>query len=98
MSVLLAVAVNVATGGTLPGALAGAEPWAWPAVGVLAIVTVGLALWHGRLREATPAATPRKLPVPAELPHRSVHFAGRDAELARLSAAVSGGAAVVAIA
>jgi len=106
MSVLLAVAVNVATGGTLPGPLAGYAGWAWPAVGLLAVVTVALAFWQQNLQERSsghpaqlmPASVSSPALVPAELPEQSVHFAGRERELAALRALVDGGARVVAIA
>ena len=58
-SVLLAVAVNVATGGELPGRLAPLEPFAWPAVAVAALVTAVLAFWQQR-----PAAPPDPTPPP----------------------------------
>ncbi|WP_433059629.1 NB-ARC domain-containing protein [Dactylosporangium sp. CS-033363] len=59
-SVLLAVAVNVATGGELPGSLASVAWLAWPAVGVLGLVGIGLAIWQQHLANATPPfnATP----------------------------------------
>jgi tetratricopeptide (TPR) repeat protein len=105
LSVALAVAVNVATGGDPPGSLAGLRDLAWPAVGVLALVTTGLAVWQQRLEEheraaAVPAAgrAPRRSPVPAELPAAPVHFTGRAAELERVRAEIDRGATVVAIA
>ncbi|HTJ35165.1 MAG TPA: NB-ARC domain-containing protein [Dactylosporangium sp.] len=51
-SVLLAVAVNVATGGTLPGRLGSVSWLAWPAVGVLGLVGIGLAVWQQRIADA----------------------------------------------
>jgi len=102
MSVLLAVAVNVATGGTLPGRWAGYAGWAWPAVGVLAVVTVALAFWQQNLQDRSPGHQPQPepepVPVPAELPDQSARFAGRVRELAALRVLVDGGARVIAIA
>ncbi|WP_052359426.1 ATP-binding protein [Actinoplanes friuliensis] len=97
-SVLLAVAVNVATGGVLPGGL---QPWAWlawPLVGLLAMVGVGLALWQQRLSAAaSPEAAPPPVALPAELPAAPVVL-GRDGELAALESAVGGGAQLLVIA
>jgi tetratricopeptide (TPR) repeat protein len=42
----LAIAVNVATGGTLPGRLARYQGWAWAVVGLLGAASVGLAIWQ----------------------------------------------------
>jgi hypothetical protein len=52
LSVLLAVAVNVATGGILPGPLHAVSWLAWPAVGQLGGIGMWLAVWQQRLAEA----------------------------------------------
>jgi asparagine N-glycosylation enzyme membrane subunit Stt3 len=52
LSVMLAVAVNVATGGTLPGPLSGVSWLAWPAVAVLAAIAVALAILQQAHAEA----------------------------------------------
>ncbi len=44
LSVLLAIAVNVGTGGALPRPVAALAPLAWPLVGVFTVVTVWLAV------------------------------------------------------
>jgi tetratricopeptide (TPR) repeat protein len=98
LSVLLAIAVNIATGGQLPGPLAPYRGLAWPAVAVLTVTTVGLAIWQFALdppagSHASPVtggttlAAHVPLPVvPAELPPDITTFTGRQAELARLGA------------
>jgi tetratricopeptide (TPR) repeat protein len=48
-TVLLALAANVATGGTLPHPLHSYRAWIWPAVGVLGTLTVLLPLWQKAL-------------------------------------------------
>ncbi|WP_170324023.1 ATP-binding protein [Cryptosporangium phraense] len=98
-SVLLAVAVNVATGGELPGRLAPLEPLAWPAVALAGLVTALLAFWQQR-----PAEPPRR-PVsgegrrgsPAELPAAPALFTGRDREMQEILTAAEDGAPVVAV-
>ncbi len=74
-SVLLAVAVNVATGGQLPEPLAPYAWLAWPAVGLLAVVGTALALWQQHLADRIPS-TPDSpaLPRPAELPAAPAMF------------------------
>lgn len=97
-SVLLAVAVNVATGGELPGALAPLEPLAWPAVAVASLVTAVLAFWQQRpAPEPAPAPEPSRPNVPAELPALPALFTGRDDEADRILAAVGSGAPVIAV-
>lgn len=101
LSVLLAVAVNVATGGVLPGALAPLSRLAWPAVGVLSAVTVGLSLWqqtlHARVESPIPTLPDPDLPrtIPAELPAAAAGFAGRSSELSVLRARVDAGVRVL---
>ena len=80
LSVLLAVVVNVATGGTLPGPLAGVSWLAWPAVGLLTVAAIGLAAWQRRL-DGSPAA-PAVAHRPAELPAPRAGFAGRAEDIA----------------
>lgn len=90
VSVGLAVAVNVATGGTLPGPLD--QPWlAWMLVAVLAGATTVLAAWQdpgeaAHPAPADPAVTGRVRP--AELPPDVTRFAGRQEDLDALLAAV----------
>ncbi len=98
LSVMLAIAVNVATGGQLPGLLAPYRGLAWPAVAVLGLATVGLAVWEFALDphtgsnsspETGGATLVAQVPVPvvpAELPPAIATFTGRQAELARLGA------------
>ncbi|MFG3582979.1 ATP-binding protein [Streptomyces sp. NPDC047990] len=71
LSVLLAVAVNVATGGGLPPAFDPVARLSWPAVGVLAVVVGWLTVWQQRLGPSPGAGTPDARPAagpPAELP------------------------------
>ncbi|MFE0629560.1 ATP-binding protein [Streptomyces sp. NPDC058864] len=103
VSVALAVAVNVATGGVLPAALRPLAGWAWPAVGVGAVAAAGLALWQQRLQLPSPAPTavPADRPpsvIPAQLPPQVADFTGRETDEAALRAAFAGGARLVAIA
>ncbi|WP_245938753.1 ATP-binding protein [Actinacidiphila glaucinigra] len=103
VSVALAVAVNVATGGVLPPALRPLAVWAWPAVGAGAVAAAGLALWQQRLQlpaaPSTAVATdPAPRLTPAQLPPEVADFTGREADEAALRAAIAGGARVVAIA
>ncbi|MET8042644.1 hypothetical protein ABZU25_17520 [Micromonospora sp. NPDC005215] len=59
LSVVLAVVVNVATGGELPEPVAAYGWLAWPTVAVLTLTGVGLALWQHRLGQASqPSASP----------------------------------------
>ncbi|WP_393074132.1 AAA family ATPase [Streptomyces sp. LN704] len=90
LSVLLAVAVNVATGGSLPPPLDAVAWLSWPAVGVLAAVVVGFAVWQQRLttspgagaadgREA--AGRPAELPAAPGLTGRARDLAAVDEAL-----------------
>ncbi len=97
-SVLLAVAVNVATGGVLPGALRPYTWLAWPLVGLLAVVGVALGWWQQRLAEPEAAgAVAAPAHRPGELPAAPV-LVGRAEELAAVRAAATGGAQLVVIA
>ncbi|MFI5955288.1 ATP-binding protein [Cryptosporangium sp. NPDC051539] len=96
-SVLLAVAVNVATGGELPGGLAPLEPWAWPAVAIAGLITALLALWQQRPVPAAPERAPADGRVPAELPAAPALFTGREREMQEILTAVEDGAPVVAV-
>ncbi|MEN3304993.1 MAG: hypothetical protein V7603_1195 [Micromonosporaceae bacterium] len=103
-SVLLAVAVNVATGGRLPEPLARYAWLAWPAVAALAILGGGLALWQQRLIDRPPPAAaptvdaaPAVPPRPAELPAAPALF-GLAADLAAADEVLAGGARVLVLA
>ncbi|MFC5005167.1 NB-ARC domain-containing protein [Dactylosporangium cerinum] len=103
-SVLLAVAVNVATGGTLPAPLDEVSWLAWPAVGVLGVAGAALAFWQQSTPPALPpppgpppGQDPPAHPVPAELPAATPLF-GRDAEVAEIVRVLSGGSPVVTLA
>jgi tetratricopeptide (TPR) repeat protein len=99
VSVTLAVAVNVATGGVLPPGLRPLAAWAWPAVGVGAAAATGLALWQQRLQlPEPPRPDAASRPTPAQLPPMVADFTGREADEAALRASIAGGARVVAIA
>ncbi len=98
-SVLLAVAVNVATGGQLPGPLAPYGWAAWPAVGLLAITATGLALWQQRLADQ-PSSTVDgvdRVSRPAELPAAPALF-GMVEDLATVERVLAGGASLVVLA
>ncbi|MFF4031355.1 ATP-binding protein [Streptomyces sviceus] len=102
LSVLLAVAVNVATGGTLPGPVGWLKGLAWPLVVVLALVTVGFAVWQQRVAEdpadpVTGGGGPLHWVAPAELPVPIGDFAGRTADLRELRRIVAAGKRVVAV-
>jgi tetratricopeptide (TPR) repeat protein len=107
LSVLLAVAVNVATGGRLPGWLMPYAWLAWPAVGLLTVVVVGLAVLSvGRpapppapvaveRMDGRSAAQPETVPVTLPGDPRVV---GRDREVAGIERAVAAGFGVVVLA
>ncbi|OLB82742.1 MAG: hypothetical protein AUI14_00135 [Actinobacteria bacterium 13_2_20CM_2_71_6] len=98
LTVLLGVAVNVATGGTLPGPLGSVSWLAWPVVGVLAAVGVGLAIWQQRLTE--PQATAINIEPgrpPAELPAAPAFFAGRADDRTAIDELLDGGCPVLAM-
>src|SRR5256886_6179159 len=94
-SVLLAVAVNVATGGTLPGSLRPVAWLAWPAVGLLGALGVGLAIWQQQLADASPSVAARS--GPAELPAAPALFAGRADDLAAIDRLLAAGPPVLAL-
>jgi tetratricopeptide (TPR) repeat protein len=96
-SVLLAVAVNVATGGQLPVALRPYTWLAWPLAGLLAVVGVALGWWQQRLAGPEPSALVVVPHRPGELPAAPV-LVGRDEELATVQAAVAGGTQLLVIA
>jgi tetratricopeptide (TPR) repeat protein len=99
-SVLLAIAVNVATGGTLPAPLDAVAWLAWPAVGVLGAAGTALAFWQqGRPgQQERPGPGPgERPPGPAQLPAATPLF-GRDAEVAEMVRVLEQGAAVVTLA
>ncbi|WP_306216371.1 NB-ARC domain-containing protein, partial [Actinoplanes sp. RD1] len=82
-SVVTAVAVNVATGGTLP------EPVAWPVVGVLAVAAIGLAVWQQRV-PSEPARVVNELPARTGL-------TGREGDLQHLRRLIRSGHHVLAL-
>jgi tetratricopeptide (TPR) repeat protein len=101
LSVLLAIVVNVATGGSLPEPLTGLSWLAWPMVGVVAMGAVGLAAWQQRIG-APPvapggAAGSRAASPPAELPAAPAVFAGRDDDLGAVDTVVAGGCRIIAL-
>jgi tetratricopeptide (TPR) repeat protein len=102
LSVLLAVAVNVATGGLLPGPLVPYAGLAWPAVGLLAAVVIVLAIVQSRdgsdpRRTGAMPQPAVKAPVPVTTPHDTV-LVGRDDDIAAIDRAFAGGTHVVVIA
>ncbi|MFE7772768.1 tetratricopeptide repeat protein [Streptomyces sp. NPDC057445] len=105
LSVLLAVAVNVATGGALPPTMAPLVPVAWPLVGALTVVTGWVAIRQSRsLRppagpgRADPAAPPPYATHdPAELPAPVPDFSGRTTSLCDLARLVDEGRRVIAV-
>lgn len=90
LSVMLAVAVNVATGGTLPGPLSGASWLAWPAVALLGAITVAVAILQ------QPPAPKPPIPVPRELPAAVTAFAGKS-DLAAVNRVLADGCRVLAV-
>lgn len=89
LSVALAVAVNVATGGSLPAPLNKVQWMAWPVVGVLAAAVIVVGVWQAtRYGPQHSGAAADASVRPAELPPDIVRFAGREAELSALLAAV----------
>lgn len=46
LSLAIAIAINVGTGGTLPGGLARYQGWAWPTVAALGFCSIVLAIWR----------------------------------------------------
>jgi tetratricopeptide (TPR) repeat protein len=98
LSVLLAVAVNVATGGSLPGPLVGLSWLAWPTVGVLALAAVLLTVWQLRLSTApasTVLAASSSDRPPAEVPAVPAVFAGRVDDLTAVSGLISAGSRLI---
>ena len=100
LSVLLAVAVNVATGGVLPQPLDAVSWLAWPAVGLLGAVGVWLAIWQQHLAGTDVAGspgTPARSARPAELPAPSAGFAGRGEDLAAVGRVLDRGCRVLVV-
>ncbi|MGH9214138.1 MAG: ATP-binding protein [Acidimicrobiales bacterium] len=84
LSVALAVAVNVATGGSLPEPLDTWQWLAWPLVGALALAVIVVGLWQA----GAEAPDRERLTRPVELPPAITRFAGRETDLALLLDAV----------
>jgi hypothetical protein len=84
LAVFLAVAVNVATGGSLPGLLERYRSFSWPAVGLLTLCTSVIAVLQLKHKASMQDQSSSRLPV-ANLPHRNPYFSGREALLATLS-------------
>jgi tetratricopeptide (TPR) repeat protein len=61
LSVVLAVTVNVATGGSVPAWLQWFQPWAWPGVAVLITLVMATAVWQQRLDKSGRDSTRRTL-------------------------------------
>lgn len=102
LSVLLAVAVNVATGGTLPATFAPLAPLAWPVIGLLTAGTAVAAVRQRRSRPAEPdppaaGPGPTAAPDPAELPAPVADFTGRTADLDTLLGLVHQGHRALAV-
>src|SRR2546423_7142862 len=94
-SVLVAGAVTVAPGGPLPGPLRPVSWLAWPAVGLLAVLGVGLAIWQQNLAAPDrPAPGPPAAP-PFELPAKPHVFAGRTDDLAAIDRLIAAGSRVL---
>lgn len=97
LSVLLAVAVNVATGGSLPPPLDTVAWLSWPAVGILAVVVVWLAVWQQRLATSPSAGTHDDRGAagrPAELPG-APSLTGRAQDLATVDELLAQGYGIV---
>jgi NB-ARC domain len=89
LSVALAVAVNVATGGSLPEPFGQVKWLAWPLVAALAAALVVVGAWQAPRSERRHRAPRGAAAVrPAELPPDVSPFAAREADLAALLAAV----------
>ncbi|MGB2567245.1 ATP-binding protein [Micromonospora citrea] len=100
LSVALAVVVNVATGGQLPGRFAAYGWLAWPTVATLTLAGVGLALWQHRLgqvdpRSASSAVRAAETPLPPGQLPVAPRLVGREAEIAAVEELVVAGAQVV---
>ncbi|MEU2154229.1 tetratricopeptide repeat protein [Streptomyces sp. NPDC019396] len=103
ITVLLAVAVNVATGGTLPATVAPLAPLAWPLVGLLTLTTAFGAVRARRPERPgvapVPDAEPTSLSLPdlAELPPPIADFSGRGSELTTLLGLADAGHRAIAV-
>ncbi|MFD9004087.1 ATP-binding protein [Streptomyces sp. NPDC059582] len=96
LSVLLAVAVNVATGGSLPAPLDTVAWLSWPAVGILTGVVGWLAVWQQRLTGPDTGPGGGRVPAarPAELPAAPT-LTGRARELADVDELIERGRRVI---
>lgn len=84
VSVVLAIAVNLGTGGTAPEWLQGIQAYAWPTVGVCALLIIALSVAEVRLEGSGPAPTPAPDVQYAHLPPPPFAFAGRKREFSQL--------------
>ncbi|MFI7575599.1 ATP-binding protein [Micromonospora sp. NPDC049497] len=101
LSVMLALVVNIATGGRLPGSVAPYEWLAWPLLGLMTVATAGLAVWQHHLNQDASQPSPppppaREAPAPSELP-AAAPLVGREDDLSALDELVTARAPVVVV-
>ncbi len=84
LAVFLAVAVNVATGGSLPGWLGPCRSFAWPAVGILTLCTAAVAALQLNDKEITVGKSSATRLSIVNIPPQNPYFTGRKAMLATL--------------
>jgi tetratricopeptide (TPR) repeat protein len=96
LSVLLAIAVNIATGGTLPGPLAPLSRYAWPAVGLISVIWIAGVVRQIVVAERRGAMRDEATGRPGQLPAAPA-LVGREAEVRLALSAVKADATVVLI-